>query len=99
MGLIDDMALAFDEQEEKVKKRAKKIPVPVTLEGELTRLSDLKWKDDRHIFDLVRKALQEGTLQSPNRKMKKDDIYVFFQTLELKTKGSAETVSSRWEAR
>ena len=81
---MNDVMKAFNQQEAKSKKRAAKVPKPVTLESELTRMAELKWNDDRYIFDAVGKALLNKDLDFPNRKMKKDDIYEFWQVLEYR---------------
>jgi len=82
--MIDEVLSAFEKQEEKTKKRVAKVPKMITLKSELERLSVLKWKDDQHIFEAVSRALVNKDLDFVNRKMKKDDIYEFYQILEYR---------------
>lgn len=81
--MLTDVMNAFDKQEEQQKKRAKKIPVPVTLESELERLSKLKWNNDIEIFNTVRDALLKGeVVRTGTGKMKKDDVYQFWVAIQ-----------------
>jgi DNA polymerase-1 len=82
--MIDAVMEAFVQHEEKAKKRSAKIPKPITLEFELERLAALKWKDDMPIFEAVSQALKNKELYFPGKKMKKDDVYNFFQVLEFR---------------
>ncbi len=76
------MLNAFDKQEKKAKSRQAKVPKPVVLKDELTRLSGLKWNSDILIFREVERALLLGELMFPGRKMKKDDIYQGYAVLQ-----------------
>jgi DNA polymerase-1 len=83
-GIENEVMKAFEEHDGKTKKRADKIPKPVTLESELERMSGLKWKDDLHIFEAVSVALRAGGLEFKGKKMKKDDVYEYYQILEYR---------------
>lgn len=83
--MLEDVLNALEANEKKQKKRAAKVPKPVTLESELERLSNLKWGADVDIFNAVKLALLDGTVvRTTQGKMKKDDIYQFWKELELK---------------